>query len=218
MSTKPLHLFCILLGCTPKGRNTEQHDVMFAVASNIEELYAEMKLFWYKPIVEDIVQVLKKSIPGLDSKALSNELLAKWSTRDKVHIDAWMKVEYVDGCKVVIAPKSNTTSNSAKLYFVNLGGYKEGEFEEFHKKMFVVANSVTDVAAKLRHHPFMKEHTPQALGTKAKAHFDDKHHIQFEADDIVCVQDIVGYNIQLVPGAKYMENETMIGYVPLQYK
>ena len=112
MSTKPLHLFCILLGCTPKGRNTEQHDVMFAVASNIEELYAEMKLFWYKPIVEDIVQVLKKSIPGLDSKALSNELLAKWSTRDKVHIDAWMKVEYVDGCKVVIAPVKRRLASS----------------------------------------------------------------------------------------------------------
>lgn len=214
-----IHLFCILLGCTPKGRNTEQHDVMFAVASSIEELYGEMKLFWYRPMVSDITRTLKKSIPGLDAQTLANDLLLKWSHRDKVHIDAWMKVDYVDGYKIAIREKSEAKTAEQNLYFVNLGGYKEGEFEEFHKKVFVVANGVPDIMAQLRNHDFMKEYTPETLGTKAKAHLDDKHKVEFEADDIISISDaIADYEIILDKTDAIGENETMIGYVPLQYK
>lgn len=219
-NNKPLYLFCILLGCTPKGRNTEQHDIMFGVAHSIEQLYADMKVFWYKPMVDDMAKALKKAIPGFDVYTFGDEMLQKWSHRNKVHIDAWMKVEYAHGYNISIRPKVDSKTDSAqKLYFVNLGGYKEGEFEEFHKKLFVVATGVTDVVAQLRTHPFMKEYTPPALGTKAKAHFDDKHKIEFEADDIVCVEDVLSnYEIVLQKKDIASENETMIGYVPLQYK
>ncbi len=215
-----LHLFCILLGCTPKGRNTEQHDVMFAIASSIEELYEEMKLFWYRPMVNDITRTLKKSIPGLDAQTLANDLLQKWSQRDKVHIDAWMKVDYASGYKVIVREKVEAVKQeSQSLYFVNLGGYKEGEFEEFHKKVFVVASGVPDIMVQLRNHDFMKEYTPEALGTKAKAHLDDKHKVEFEADDILCISEaIADYEIVLEKTDAIGENETMIGYVPLQYK
>lgn len=217
---KNLHLYCILLGCTPKGRNTEQHDVMFAVASSIEELYAEMKLFWYRPLVNDIARTLKKSIPGLDAQALADELLQKWSHRDKVHIDAWMKVEYAGGYKINIQEKAAALAQQApNLYFVNLGGYKEAEFEEFHKKVFVVATGVPDIMAQLRNHDFMNEYTPEVLGTKAKAHLDDKHKIEFDNDNIICISDVIaGYSIALQKTDAIGENETMIGYVPLQYK
>lgn len=215
-----LYLFCILLGCTPKGRYTEQHDVMFGVAKTVEELYGEMKLFWHRPTADDVSRAIKKTLPGFDAAAFGNNLLNTWAQRDKVHIDAWMKVEYAGGYKVALQKKSGAVKDETlKLYFVNLGGYKQGEFEEFHKKLFVVATGVTDAVAQLRNHPFMKEHTPQTLGTKAKAHFDDKHKIEFEADDIVCVSETLSdYEIVLELTTRPAENETMIGYVPLDYK
>lgn len=217
---RDLNLYCILLGCTPKGRNTEQHDVMLAVASSIEELYSEMKLFWYKPMINDITKALKRAIHGLDAKSFSADLMQNWAQRDKVHIDAWMKVEYASEYKVCIRKKSNTaTQHHKQLYFVNLGGYKEGEFEEFHKKIFIVATGIPDIMVQLKDNNFMKEHTPAALGTKAKAHLDDKHKVEFEADDIICVSDVLeGYEIVLENADTVGENETMIGYVPLQYK
>lgn len=220
INESPLYLFCILLGGTPKGRNTEQHDVMFAVANRIEDLYDEMKIFWHRPVIADIATELKKLLPGIDTGKLSDSLLKTLSQRDKVHIDAWMKVEYAGNYKVLIEPLNTCAAQGdGKLYFVNLGGYKEGEFEEFHKKLFVVANGVTDAMAQLRSHNFMNEYTPTALGTKAKAHFDDKHEINFEADDVICVADIVtNYTLVLEPTHTPGINETVIGYVPLQYK
>lgn len=220
INESPLYLFCILLGGTPKGRNTEQHDVMFAVANRIEDLYDEIKVFWHRQAVNDLTTELKKQLPGLDTAAFGENLLKTLSQRDKVHIDAWMKVEYAGNYKVLIAPLNSTTGQAdRKLYFVNLGGYKEDEFEEFHKKLFVVAGGVTDAMAQLRSHSFMSDYTPTALGTKAKAHFDDKHEITFEADDIVCLEDVItNYQLVLEPTNTPGINETVIGYIPLQYK
>lgn len=36
----------VLLGCTPKGRTTEQHDVFFGIAENLSELTSQMNKFW----------------------------------------------------------------------------------------------------------------------------------------------------------------------------
>jgi len=36
----------ILLGCTPKGRLTEQHDVFFGIGNSLKELIPQMKEFW----------------------------------------------------------------------------------------------------------------------------------------------------------------------------
>lgn len=39
-------LFMVLLGCRPKGRNTEQHDIFFGIADSLVELKPAMQLFW----------------------------------------------------------------------------------------------------------------------------------------------------------------------------
>ena len=41
-----MKLFYIIIGCTPKGRHTEQHDVFFGIAKNIRDLVPEMINFW----------------------------------------------------------------------------------------------------------------------------------------------------------------------------
>lgn len=36
----------ILLGCKPKGRHTEQHDIFFAIANEVKELVPAIHAFW----------------------------------------------------------------------------------------------------------------------------------------------------------------------------
>ena len=62
--TKPaLALFAVLIGCKPKGRNIEQHDVMFGVGAHIDDLSDAIKSFWYKSIVSEVAKALKTSVP-----------------------------------------------------------------------------------------------------------------------------------------------------------
>jgi hypothetical protein len=41
-----LKLFMLLVGCKPAGRNTEQHDVFFSIASNVKDLVPALLDFW----------------------------------------------------------------------------------------------------------------------------------------------------------------------------
>jgi hypothetical protein len=45
MLRKP-KLYMVILGATPKGRLTEQHDVFFGIAHSLAELVPQMKAFW----------------------------------------------------------------------------------------------------------------------------------------------------------------------------
>ncbi len=218
---EPLFLYVILLGCRPAGRNIEQHDIMFGAAKTLLDLTHEMKTFWYKTITTQASAAVKKMLPGFDARGFAENFLTTLSRRDKVHIDAWMKVEYVDGYKISIAGRHKPAEESEqKLYFINLGGYKAGEFEEFHKKLFLIATGLSDVRAQILSHPFMTEYCPAELGNAGKSHIDDQYKIDFEADDIVCVNDVIGsnYKIVLQKTTIEIENETAIGYLPLDYK
>ena len=107
-------LFMLLIGCKPPGRHTEQHDIFFGIAERINDLIPAVKKFW----------------PEADGK---------------MHLDGWREVTQVDGYTVTVQPKHETVGNSnTKLFFINLGGYKKNEFEEFHYKLIIAA---TDKAA-----------------------------------------------------------------------
>jgi hypothetical protein len=220
--TKPaLALFVVLIGCKPKGRNIEQHDVMFGVGAHIDDLSDAIKSFWYKSIVSEVAKALKTSVPYSDIKELETNMLAALSHRDKVHIDGWIKVNYVDGYKIIIRQKGEplTGDPNQKLYFINLGGYKENEFEEFHKKLFVVATSVSEALGKVMHIEFMKDYSPIELGIAGSAHLDDQYKIGFEADDIVCISEsaVGDYVLDLEPSPLSIENEMVAGYTHINY-
>ena len=57
--------------------------------------------------------------------------------KGRIHIDAWREVTIVDNHKIEIVAKENAVANSTQLYFINLGGYKENEFEEYHYKIVI---------------------------------------------------------------------------------
>ena len=39
-------LFMLLLGCRPKGRFTEQHDVLFSIGNDLPALLPDIAAFW----------------------------------------------------------------------------------------------------------------------------------------------------------------------------
>lgn len=41
-----MKLFYLILGATPAGRNTEQHDVFFGIAESLRDLVPQIKEFW----------------------------------------------------------------------------------------------------------------------------------------------------------------------------
>ena len=178
----------VMLGGRPPGRNTEQHDMFFGIGETMKDLVPAIKAFW--------------------PEAASN-----------MHVDAWREVNFVNDYKVEVVEKASDESvdgeASDKLFFLNLGGYKPGEFEEFHYKMLVVAPDMGKAAAKGRRSAFY-QHT----GFKgAASHIDDKYGV--DVDDLQQVKDMLPYevkqqySIRLTPAATVSEDEIHLGYFQL---
>src|SRR5215204_5116619 len=75
---------------------------------------------------------------GDSIKDLIPDIEAFWPGNNKLHFDAWREVTSVNGYKVeVVVKKENIQVSKFKLFFINLGGYKQNEFEEFHYKMVI---------------------------------------------------------------------------------
>lgn len=177
----------LLLGCKPQYRNTEQHDVFFGIGNELKDLLPDIFNFWPE-------------------------------ANQKIHIDAWREVTQVDKYKITVIPKEQkrkSTDDTARLFFINLGGYKPGEFEEFHYKM-LVAGEDKGVAIQRAKQTAFYQHT----GFKgATSHVDDKYGI--DVDDIYEIADILPasvkekYTIQLTPAVNSINDELILGYTKL---
>ena len=146
----------ILLGCKPKGRNTEQHDILFVAGRNLSDIKKDILAFWPEG-------------------------------GEKLHIDAWREVTQVDGYNVSVRNRTNGTDREKgqRLFFVNLGGYKREEFEEFHYKLLIVAENKAGAIQKAKQTAFYKH----AGFTGAESHIDDKYGI--DVDDIDDIEDLL---------------------------
>lgn len=182
-------LYFILLGCKPANRNIEQHDVLFAIAPSLPATATALQEFW------------PEGVAGL-------------------HIDCWREVTLVDDYRVTIVPRDHSIKNTEdiQLFFINLGGYKPGEFEEYHYKMIVAARDKTEAIQKAKETAFYK-HT----GFKgAESHIDDKYGI--DVDDIYQVSDILparekelfSINVTKREPVDIGEDELHIGYLTLK--
>jgi hypothetical protein len=73
-----------------------------------------------------------------------HQLLSKWfGLPNKMHIDSYIELDVVDGHRVRLSDKPST--NAKKLYFINLGAYKKGEFTEHHICTFMVDERAENV-------------------------------------------------------------------------
>lgn len=148
-----LQLYLVILGCTPAGRHTEQHDVFFGVGHSLSDLLPAMQKFW----------------PGT-----------------KLHIDSWRTITNVDGYMIkIVAKTTQSNPDSNKVFFLNLGGYKPNDMEEYHYKLLCVAKEKGDAVKQAKKSAFYK-HT----GFKgATSHIDDKYGV--DVDDIHEIADIL---------------------------
>ena len=178
-----------MLGCTPKGRNTEQHDIYFTVAASIADTVQGIKDFWPE-------------------------------ANGKIHIDAWREVTQVDGFAVEVHSRENLLSDAAaaeevKLFFINLGGYKENEFDEFHYKMLIAATEKSAAIRTAKESAFYRHTGFQG----APSHIDDKFGV--DVDDINQIEDILPaaikekYAIRLIPGGSARQDLLHLGYFKL---
>lgn len=175
----------ILLGCKPEGRNTEQHDLFFGIGTSLSDVKADIIEFWKE-------------------------------AKGKIHIDGWREVNWVDGYKIEVTGKENlSASANEKLFFINLGGYKENEFEEYHYKMLTVALDKGLAIQKSKQTAFYK-HT----GFKgAVSHVDDKYGI--DVDDIYEIEDILPahlkekYCIRISKPDDNEEDQLHLGYLKI---
>ncbi|MEO6584124.1 MAG: DUF1543 domain-containing protein [Ferruginibacter sp.] len=177
-------LFMVLVGCSPAGRHTEQHDVFFGIAKNIRDILPQVVAFWPE-------------------------------AKGKLHLDAWREVNHVDGYTVEVV-ENKSTADEAQLFFINLGGYKKNEFEEFHYKMLVAAVDKGQAIAQSKKTAFYR-HT----GFKgATSHIDDKYGV--DVDDIYSIGDILPkytkeqFSLQITKATQnFIEDEIHLGYFKL---
>ena len=183
-----LKLFMLLLGCTLKGRFTEQHDVFFGIGNTLKDLVPDILRSW--PEAEG-----------------------------NIHIDAWREVRFVDNYSINVFSKQQPFTNSGlkdiRLFFLNLGGYKQNEFDEYHYKLLTAVKNKTVAIQQAKATAFYK-HT----GFKsAESHIDDKYGV--DVDDVYEIQDILPghlkekYTIELSATTNTIEDQVHLGYFRL---
>src|SRR5688572_26640625 len=183
---KSLKLFMLLLGCKPKRRNTEQHDVFFGIGYELNDLQQDIFDFWPE-------------------------------ANKKIHLDAWREVRYVDQYRISIIPgaEKKPAKGNPRLFFLNLGGYKPDDFEEYHYKIIVAGKNKSEAIMRAKETAFYR-HT----GFKgAASHIDDKYGL--DVDNIYEISDILPpsvkekFSIVLDPAKEQAEDELHVGYLKL---
>jgi hypothetical protein len=120
-------------------------------------------------------------------------MTAYWHGVD-IHIDGYIAMNFIDEYKFEFLPKTEDALNpdAPKLYFINLGGYKSPELEEYHKKLLIAAKTLPEAVSKAKQDSFYQQGRSSAAD---RSHVDDKEAI----DDIICISDsLPGYRIALV--------------------
>ena len=198
-----MKLFMLKIGARPQGRLIEQHDVMFVIANSLSETIESVNQHW--PAVKN-----------------------NW------HLDAWREVKRVGDYQILLSKESlskdervdnKLDSHGKQLYFVNLGGYLPGQFEEFHYKTLVVAETLGKATAQVKKTAFYQDYTFDNVDTAksgvATSHVDDKH--QLDLDDIHCVADLLPRDVALTiqpltePEKNQLPDDALhIGYLSLK--
>lgn len=147
--------------------------------------------------INDLVPQMKKSWPGVN-----------------LHIDVWREVTCVGNYHIAVVPRTEDTQPE-KLFFLNLGGYRPGEFEEYHYKELVVATSMAEAVKHAKQTAFYKEYGFDG----AVSHIDNKYGI--DVDDAFEVNDIFDLFTKAQYALKITHGETVtdalhIGYLPLK--
>ena len=154
---------------------------------------------------------------GNSLKDLIPEFKNFWKNAGSIHIDAWREVTNVDNHKIEIIAKGANNVATDNLFFINLGGYKENEFEEYHYKIVTVAKTLAEAQKKSKQSAFFKH---CGFGTNAASHIDDKFGI--DVDDSFNVKEMLmpifkdNFDLKITKSdIELPTDELHIGYVKL---
>ena len=183
-------LFMVQLGGRPKGRLIEQHDIFFGIANQVSELVDDINQHW-------------------------PEVKNKW------HVDSYRAITQVDdyAIKLVESNHKLESDNDLKLFFINLGGYQQGSFEEFHYKLLIVASSQAEAIKQAKQSEFYKQFTFKDTSSpfNAASHIDDKFAV--DIDDIYNVNELVSnvkILIELNPNLDIKQDKEHVGYLSIK--
>jgi len=178
-------LYFFLIGCKLRGRHTEQHDIFFGIGERPADLI---------PALQDF-----------------------WPEADNLHLDCWREVTNVNGHQIKVVLKNEVIEfdKNLTLFFMNLGGYKPGEFEEFHFRTLCVATSTAEAIKQSKKTSFFKTY-----GFKgATSHIDEKYGVDvdeiYAIDEILSEIDKAKYSIVVTNEISDQIDELHLGYTTL---
>jgi hypothetical protein len=180
-----LKLFMLMLGCKPPGRHVEQHDIFFGIAEEIKDLVPQIRAYWPEP--------------------------------ERIHIDAWREVTNVEGFKLSIVANNEAiaSSQSKKLFFINLGGYQENKFEEQHYVVLTVKDDRSAAFKEAKQTMFFQHN----YFDDAVSHIDDKYGVDvddlYEIEEMLLADQKAKYRIEISEAANLPEDQIHLGYFQL---
>ena len=146
------------------------------------------------------------------------EIKTFWKGSGKIHVDGWRIVSNVDGYTITVEEKTGEKNYEKNLFFLNLGGYKHGEFEEFHYKILSVSKDKGEAITAAKKTAFF-QHT--GFGKFAASHIDDKYGVDvddiFEIKEILSdkVKELFTIKIAKTKDASLQEDKIELGYFKL---
>lgn len=138
---------------------------------------------------------------GDSLEAVHGQLLDQWFGDPRgLHVDAWCFVDGVAGYRVHLAERP--PGNGLGLYFVNIGGYRRGEFGERHAWGLFGASDKPEAKARAK---------DALLQGFESIHKDDLH----DVDECLQVGRAAGWHVHLTPDAAAVDPVVTNGYFPL---
>lgn len=138
---------------------------------------------------------------GAGIHVVHGQLLDSWfGDPHGLHVDAWAFLDSVEGYRIRLdrAP----ADNGLHLYFLNIGGYRLGEFGERHAWGFFGARNKAQAKARAK---------ATLLQGHQHIHKDNLH----EVDDCLVVQRVGQWHIHLQPDGEAADPVVTNGYFPL---
>jgi hypothetical protein len=153
---------------------------------------------------------------GESTRDLVPQMTSFWPGENRLHVDAWRTITRFRVYNIEVVPKEvGPNSTPIRLFFINLGGYKQNEFEEFHYKMVIAAPSKAEAISIAKQTAFFRHTGFEG----ANSHIDDKYGV--DVDDVYEIMDILPrkakeqYRLLVSPADSTFEDELHLGYFKL---
>ena len=129
------------------------------------------------------------------------ELMDLWfGSVEGLHIDSWLELAAVDGYRVSL--ESGRADGPGRLFFVNLGAYRPGQFAELHANTFLVAGGEDEAKRRAK---------ASLLQGMESVHTDDL----YEVDDCLEIGEVAGLHVHLEAVGETPPPEPHNGWHPL---